>query len=482
MRGEDLEKKFGVVLFDQDQDPGAGWCAVALPGGRTSTARRINGPNELANDTIWWTNIGYEMFFKGTEVWRNPTLRHDKYLVVSPQDVLKEWGYDPAGVEPHFVTSFCASIFDRIMRMAWQLLSDVNPKLRIDQAFVGKTLREDLRPLLPELDYPKLEAAESMTSGVAWAEFTGTGARGPKGGKWITLRKPRLSYAMTMLQTPVPQGPYEHLSRMDLRQKGPDRVAYIAGLETPCMVEVTVRSMQPEVAPIYGFGAAIDKDKRVNRSWVAQPEFVLLNTFAEIDVRSAWVGEKNWALVPAMNEAVRSFLSDKHTNYSWSAGVLAETLWRAVALGEDKAKAGPLRTGEQRAQTSWQGLWLRASDKCEMFRAGMRLTELGYAVLSYGLGWVRCMVAEEEVAQLIKDGLLLGLVPHPVDVPRAAFPSNRPIPWDQANDPKSRLYAQFSVTGNQNMLWNLDRTPLIEPTQRDAYIRALNDRNRQAAG
>jgi hypothetical protein len=477
MAGE-IDRKFGVVIFDDDQEPGAGWAAVADPNPNKIAPRRIAGHNELSNDTIWWTNISYAHFFKGqSEPWRNPVLRHDKYLVISQADVLREWGYDPTSIEPDFVSRFCAQVFDRIMRISWGLLSDVNPKLRIEQGFQGKTLREDLRSLLPELEYPKLEAAESMKSGQAWEEFTATGVRGPRGGKWVMLRRPRLGYSMSMLQTPVPKGPYEYLSRGDLRSKAPDRVAYVKGLKVPAMVELSVQNIQPEVAPIYGFGASIDKDKRTPRSWVSALEFDILARFAEVDVRSLYQAGTYWAMVPDMNESVKDFLSDKVTGYSWSAGIVAECLWRAVSLGEDKGKAGPQRDGEARAQTSWQGLWIRAADKTHMFQMSMRLTELGYAVLSYGLGWVRCQVGEEEISNLIRDGLSMGLVPQLSDVPEGTFTDGR-FNWP-ADEDRSMAFARFTVMRDSTILWLLDKVPTLPAAQRAPYIREVMNKMKQ---
>lgn len=468
MELEQLDRKFGVVLFDNPEDPQSGWAAVA--GGRGS--RRIQGPHELSTDTIWWSNVPYEMFFGRTQTWRIPSMRHDKYLVVAPRDVLKEWGHDPTTVDASFVADFCAVSFDRIMRMSWMLLRDVNPKLRMDQAFLGKTLREDLRSLLPELDYPQGEAASVMKSGYAWEEFTATGARGPKGGKWIVLRKPRLSYAMEMLQTPVPRAPFEFVSRAELRNLSDDRVKFVREMKEPCIVEVSISSMQPEVSPLYGFGNATDKSKKVPRSWVAHPELVVLSRFAELEVRNAWRGREYWAMVPAMPEVVKDFFSDKYTEWSWTAGIIAETLWRSVILGEDKGKAGARREGEELAQTSWPGLWIRAADKASMFSVSLRLAELGYTVMSYGIGWVRLQVAEDEVAQVMKDGLSLGLIPQLADVPENVFRGT--INW--AGDPKAEPLATLTMRKAMKMLWNLDKVPTYPPEQRREAVREIQSR------
>ena len=477
---EEYELRFGVVIFDDETEPGAGWASSCL-NGRPGPAKRIAGHNELPTDTIWWSNISYEHFFRGrSEPWRNPNLRHDKYLVVGPKDVLREWGHDPTNIDPDFVCTFNAQAFERIMRIAWRLLSDANPKARIENVFQGKTLREDLRPLLPGMEYPKLEAADVFKSGQAWEEFTATGVRGPRGGKWVVLRRPRVSYGMAMLNTPVPTGPYDFLTRHDLRQLSKDRVQYVKDSKRPCVADVSVIKIQPEVAPIYGFGAATDKDKRVMRSWVAGPEFEILAKFAEVEVRSLYQAAEYRAMVPEMIEPVREFLDDKFTDFSWAAGIVVESLWRAVTLGESKGKAGPMSAGESRAMTSWQGLWLRAADKSQMFKNSMRLAELGYAVLSYGLGWVRCMVGEEEVANLIKDGLSLGLLPLLSDVPDKIFGDVRSAPWDK-DDKRSESLSRLVIGKQSQMLWKLDKVPtLIGSEERREYVRKLQGDQRKA--
>ncbi|AOG03145.1 hypothetical protein [Bosea sp. RAC05] len=468
-------RKFGVVIFDDAQDPRGGWYCVA--GG---AADRFAGAHELSTDTLWWTNISYEHFFRGqNEIWRIPNLRHDKYLVVSHIDVLKEWGHPPDTTDADFTCAFCASAFDRVMRNAWRLISDVFPKIDIESAFRGKTLREDLRCLLPELEYPKGPAAEVFKTGRAWEEFTSTLVKPPRGGRRLMLRRPRLSYAMELLQTPVPRDPFEWISRGDMRSQAADKLDFVLNNTRPCVANVVVRSIQQEVAEIYGFGNAIDKDKRVNREWVAQPEFQIFARYADLDVKSVYIGREYWALMPGMAEPVKDFFTAKYHEYSWAVGVIAECFWRAAMLGEDKNKAGPLRDGEEKAQTSWQGLWIRAADKATMFQCSMRLTERGHAVTGYGLGWVRCTVPEEAVTQFISDGLTLGLVPVFSDVPESAFNIRNLPTW--GGDKESAAVATFTVTRNTNMLWNLDKLPLMKPDKQGDYVKRLKERFSRAA-
>jgi len=475
-RASDTEdKRFGVVIFDDDKDPGAGWAAAY--GDRE--ARRISGPDDLPTGTIWWTNMKYEFFFRKTETWRRSWLRHDKYMVVSHVDVLKEWGYDPKVVGADFVCMFVASLFHRVMTLAFDLVRKVEPRIRMDQVFLGNTLRNDLRRLLPEQEFPKGEAASIMKSGQAFEEFTATGMRPMRDSRHITLRRPRILYAMEMLQTPIPLGPFEFMSRGELRAQSPDRVAWIRDLDKPCMAEITVDRMNQEIAPVYGFGNAADKDRRSLRSWVAHPEFIMLQRLSELDVKAAYVGREYASMMNDIPDVVKEFLTDKYLECSWSVGVIAETIWRAATLGEEKSKVGTLREGEDKAQTSWQGAWIRAADKVSMFLVSLELAKMGYPVVSYGLGWVRAAVQEEMVRDLVNDALSLGLLPTMVDLGENMFDKSRPVQW--GGDRRSHGLAHFQVTKQRDMLWNLDRVPALPVQKRAKYIATLMDRARKGA-
>lgn len=468
-----VNRKFGVVLFDSPEDPGPGWYSI---GGAKAPPARMSGPHELSTGVIWWTNVTYEHFFRGaTEIWRNPWLRHDKYLVVGPADVLKEWGHDPKIAGADFVAKFVAEAFSRIMHIAYNLVRQTDPKLRMDLFFEGKTLRDDLRRLIPDAEYPKGEAAMMMRSGQAYEEFTTASVKMPKGAKFIRLRKPRVTYCWELLQTPFPLGPWEYLSRADMRSNLEERLQFVLKSKTPIMAEITLAQMQQEVAPIYGFGQSTDRNKNVQRTWVAHPELAMLSRFAKIEVRNCWQGREYAPLMVEMPEAVKEFLTGKITDVSWSAGIVAETLWRAAALPQEKGKAGTRDSGE-RPHTSWRGAWIKAADKSSMFLEAMRLAELGYAVSSYGLGWVFCGVAEEDVCNLIKDAASLGLLPSIVDVPDGMVPRDRMLQW--GGDIKSALVAQGTHSKKKNFLWNLDKLPLVPPEQRRDMLRRIKEADR----
>ena len=461
-RDEPGTRKFGCVLFDDEKNPAAAW--VAVNGGE---AKRINGMHQLPTDSIYWTNISYESFFRGSNADRNPWLRHDAYLVTKPKDVLLEWGLDPAATPPDYTAMFCSTMFSRVMTLAFRLAKECDERLRMTTLFSTETLRSDLRRLLPKFDFPKGEAAAVMKSGQAFQEFTRTGVRGIRGAKLFKLRRPRLPYALELLTTPVPRGPFEFRSRRELRDISPDRVAWVRGTDRPCMVEVTVDEMQEDAAPVYGFGNSTDKERKIPRSWVAHPEFLLMSSFSSLDVKNAYVGREYSHLNLALPEPVRRFLSDRHGEASWSAGIVAETLWRAATMGEPKG--GPRgQPGEEKAATSWEGAWLRAADKTSGFLSSMRLADMGYKVASYGYGWIMCNATEDQIPDLVRDALSIGFFPNLFDSPDGLFPKGANVQW--GGDKKSKILAHLTVTRNQKLLYHLDRIPLYEKEMREAEL------------
>jgi hypothetical protein len=465
-RREDAgSRNFGMAVFDDPKSPGAAW--IAVNGGE---AKRVDGIHHLSTGTLWWSNLPYEDFFRGTEAHRNLWLRHDAYLVVKPKDVLTEWDYDPAATPPDIIATVCSQLFARIMRLAFKLAKECNDKTTMMTLFLGKTLRDDLRVMLPKAEYPSGEAAAIMKAGQAYTQFTKTAVRGVKGGKLFLLRRPRIAYALEMLTTPVPQGPFQFQSRSALRTLSPDRVDWVRSTDKPCMVEVNVDSMQGDVAPVYGFGNSTDRDRRTPRSWISHPEFLVMSSFSELDVRSAWVGGEYQQLNLQLPEPVRKFLSDPHADSSWSAGIIAESLWRAACLA-DNAKQDRGHVKVDRPETSWRGAWIMAADKASGFMSAMKLTDMGYSVASYGYGWVFCQVTDDQIPDLLRDGLSIGMVPRLFDVPAGMFTLEGEIPW--GGDKKSRGPSHMTVTKMTQMMWNLDKLPLYEGEQRDAMLRKI---------
>lgn len=467
-RAYEPDKRFGFVFFDDIKDPSSGWASIA-----GSQAARISSVDDLSTGVIWWSNIEYSVFFFSTEIWRKSFLRHDRYLVISPDRVLAEWNNDPKRLTPDFKCMFLATVFNRIMHSSFNLARRQVPTLTMEKLFGGQRLLDDLRILMPEMDYPRSDAAAIMKVDTAYSEFTKCTTRTPYEGDNIILRRPRLLYAATMLQLPVPVGPFENMTRSDMRKAGgDDRANFIRESGKPFMVELTVERMDGAIAPLYAFSNSTDKNKKkTTRSWVAHPEFLALNQFAEMDIRSAWVGDSFKNLYEELDSNIHDFFNNSMNDALWTAGVIAETLWRSMLLKESGDKIGRAADGDERAGTSWEGAWIRAQDKVLMFSAANQLTTMGYAVTSYGLGWVMCKVPREIKTDYLRDALSLGFVPAMADIPDGLFPRERRIPWN--DDKQSYFLAAYQAAKRHDLIWALDGLSAIDDQKKRAEYQKL---------
>ncbi len=349
------------------------------------------------------------------------------------------------------------------MNASFNLAKRQIPTLTMEKLFGGQRLMDDLRILMPQMDYPRGEAAAVIKADKAYKEFTTSTVRLPQEGDLVILRKPRILYATTMLNMPVPVGPFESVSRRSMREagSGDDRAQFIRESDKPYMVELSVEKMNGDLAQIYGFSNASDKNKKkTTRDWVAHPEFMTLDVIAELDVRSAYVGAGYKSLYEELDDNIKDFLKDPLNDSLWSAGIIGETLWRSMLLKEASDRIGRAADGNERAGTSWEGAWIRANDKIMMFTHAKQLTEMGYAVGSYGLGWVMCKVPREMKQDFIRDALSLGLVPSMTDFPDGMFTRKMRIPW--TDDQNSFFLATLQSQKRKDAIWLLDQLSNID--------------------
>jgi hypothetical protein len=435
--------KFGVVLFDSVWKPSSAW--VSLGGQK---AYRIAEPHELATDTIWWTNLPYETFYERTNTWRSLTVKHDKYLTRSPNGVMEEWGLDSETVTGDFAVQLLAAAFSRVMQLAFRLLNRHSKGAGL-MMFGGQTLRRDFQCLWPAIENPRGDMAVAINS-TLWSNITVVQRDGLPKGSVSVLRMPRFAYALEMLKTPVPQGSFE-LHR-DLQGMADAEFQAMLTQPKPSFVEVDINRIEEDLAPFFGFQSGT----RPQKTWLPQNELLVLSKIADLNVCSAYVGQEYTTLWEKLPQDVKDFLLDEASENSWSAGIIAETIWLSAILSE-KVKVsndGP------RALASLPGIWLLAADRMNMALAAIQCADRGYFVSAYGLGMINVRVPEGDKANLIRDGMTLGLLPGLRDVYDSGAKFASSIPW--GGDPRAKITAELTVSNDRWLLWNMDRVVLGE--------------------
>ena len=241
------------------------------------------------------------------------------------------------------------------------------------------------------------------------------------------------------------------------------------------MVNATVLGLSngaasADVSDVFAFGNSINKERRV-RTWMPHPEFMVLSTFARVDVLGAWVGETYRPMNLSMPQAVKDFLSNRYVEMSWSAGVVAECLLRAALMPAPPERGAKYdKNAPQKPRTTWQGAWLRSVDRMSMFTNAMEMYRDGFVVQSYGLGWVKCAATDDQVPDLMNKAMSLGMVPTFWEIPDALFKPGS-IPWSA--DKRSVALAGMTASKQKNMLWNLDRLPMYERERQEEMLRQI---------
>ncbi|WP_310622290.1 hypothetical protein [Flexibacterium corallicola] len=465
-----LDKRFGVVFFDDVDDPNSGW--ACLGGGPDTKPKRISGPEDLSTSAIWWCNVDLKSGDNRLEFWRLSQLRPNYYLPIKLARLLAEWSIDMQTAPPSAVTQFAAVLFTRIMTLSYRLIQNIDPDRKASDIFVGMRLAEDYVQIMPTPLYPKDEAASIMQAGKAFEHFTATSIPPRKSSRLYTVIKPRIPYALEMLRTPIPHfdKPFEFVSRRKLQKFGPNIISHLQSLNKPAMAEISVERIDGELAKIFGFAASTSRAKRSQRSWVTTPEFSSLARHAEIEVNSAWIGESYTTYMDHLPHPIKAFLTSPASGVSWSAGIVAETIWRATGLA-DSTGFGMGSPISENAKTSWQGAWIRGADKISMFETAWKLTQQEHSVISYGSGWLHASVFDEEKTEFQRDALSVGMYPSMLSVEPKEFSMDEKIQWGGA--PNAYLLVAIHMACKNKILDQLDMAPLQPRKTQEEYVRNL---------
>ncbi len=443
--------RYGFLLFDDVETPDAAYCAIA-----GSKATRIDSVSELPTDVLWWSNLPYAAF-SHPAIGNMSNLRYSKFLTISPEECVMEWGFNPASLSRPDFTTFVSRLFSRIMTISFVLMSEIDRRKHPHAIFSARELRFDFASVMPRQDYPDGEAATILKAGYSYVDFTGAARLPMRGVPRVMLRRPRLAHAIDMFLSPIPKG------NLKFVRNGAKDVYDAIEAKVPMLSEVVVSNVNPHIAPVFAYGHSMNKKNKVMRAWVPHPELISLSAFSEIEVKNAWVGEDYCRLVDIVPDPVRRFLMSDHATLSWSAGLIAETLWRSQCIRNQR----PPAPGVEQPDASWIGAWLKSTDKVLSFLSVFDVeVASGIPVSSYGFGygWFSCPA--NQINDLITTAASRGMSPRLNCVP-ADFIWN-PSAWK--GDTKSAVLTTFMMQRQIGACLNLDRIMLAAEGDRQAVM------------
>ncbi|KVT01097.1 hypothetical protein WK47_24795 [Burkholderia ubonensis] len=143
-----------------------------------------------------------------------------------------------------------------------------------------------------------------------------------------------------------------------------------------------------DYAALAAFGQKV-ASRMVLREWVSHPELIWLSRFAPIQIKSVFRAAEYKALPEKM--LLPNFLAaDPLMELSYSAGLLAENHWMALATDEFN------KLTKKRSLTP-RAVWLRSVDRAESFVLAKKAADSGMTVTGYSSGAVRLRLLRSEL-------------------------------------------------------------------------------------
>lgn len=391
-----IQSGFGCVLFDM-QDDGSGKMSPQAGKGWASAngkeAMRINSPADLATDIRWLTNLDKTTFWKSGAV-RMKKLRESSYFKTDLGQLMRETGLAPQKITSAKACEGISEIFSRLMKVAVAHydLSDI----REDE------FTSELRPLLLPADTPvDLQVDEALSR--AFVDFVLCPASKVEGGRKITLKRPRLAHARQVMDTAIPDGPWEFMS-IDALPEESERLDWLISLKRPALLKVAIKGFVDRcpswAPPLLQLGEAVGAGgHKKERNWMTLQEARYFSRYAKLEIKAVFLAE-GWREVNAGKGLCElGELSD----LSISLGLIAEAHWLSLA----SRSRHPVT--KSKSMVSPRACWLRATDRFLCFASALPLASAGYSVLSYGMGEVSVVTRPEKLFNLAQIAPACGL-------------------------------------------------------------------------
>jgi hypothetical protein len=379
---------FGCVLFDFVDAPdgrsapamGPGWASV---GGQK--AQRIKSVEDLAASVKWLTNLERQSFWKSGAV-KFKKLRESSFLKTDLGQIMRETGIVTRRVTTAGACEQAAEIFSRSMGLGMAHYG-------LDEMREQEWL-EELRPRLAPPDAPlRMEVDEALRR--CFIDYVETSSDRVEGGKLVTLRRPRLSHAKSVLATAIPQGEWEFI--------GPDalpdphaRFDFLWDTQRPALVKVAMKGFgdrcPPHVPQLLQMGEVWGENgHKKERTWMTLQEVKYFSRYAKMEIQSAFLAQ-GWM---DFQGGKRLLEMGELSDFSISLGLLAEAHWMALS-GRSRNPQARLKKN----LVSPRAAWFRATDRFLCFSSALPLAAAGFAVTAYGGGTVSVSARGQDMASL----------------------------------------------------------------------------------
>lgn len=422
---------FGCVRFDDPHNHDRGWAARA-----GERAFRIKGTEDLSSDTLWLTNLSYNLMYDAGFA-EHARFRRGDFLSESFCKTPKSTSESrPTEFVAYDLVSLLgihaddwknqveevAALFDRVMRLTHRVLGPLDMS--------GNTLSNCMRqslygpdPILSE----KIEAG-LRESNVSFVRCENRPEMFSDNARVITLTLPRVRQGIALCRVPLPSGEWHEISKRDL--PAPENVlAWATHFDYPILARLTVDHMEPAVNRLLNFGTG-----RATRRWAVTEEIQCIAQFARVQIHEAYWTE-SVTTIPRVDAALEMF--EPIHELSLSVGLFLENLWRGLC--SNLPPKVHIRRGRPVHNTV--APFIRALDRHYCLDAALRLQQMGFSVTSYGKGKVS-IVTQMPNSSLAEALAQMDLIPPFLDVSSDDIDLQSPF----------GLFKAFYVTGDRERL------------------------------
>ncbi|CAE6794409.1 hypothetical protein R70006_05002 [Paraburkholderia domus] len=391
--------RYGVVMFDDEVRKSSGnkkrvanGASVSIDGG---TSRRIVSVSELESDVKWLTNFGFTDF-NANGLGRNPNFYFSGFLRTEFRAIAEEIGAGSEQLSADKTAEMMSTLFGRVMRVATGTLG-VDLKTN---SISTKGLADFIAARI--INRNKIPDEINTALSHAYQTYTTVMARVPRDWKKVMLRTPRYLHALDVLSTPVPsESQWVYLQNARLPESNSDRIGWCLGNELPVLANVVVKPRRGEYGSLISYNAGAANA----RTWVCQPELLMLAQYCDVEVIGAFVCEAGFEA----QKEIESFPDfGDFTLASFSLGLIAENFWVSMA--------SPRTSPTNQKFFPPRAIWYRATDRISMFMQAVKLQREKFQVYSYGLGNVTVYYPPGATKDMTDFALAMGL-----DVPAATF-------------------------------------------------------------
>ncbi|NMX77606.1 hypothetical protein HBO23_32075 [Pseudomonas sp. WS 5532] len=391
--------RFGCVRFDADDPNMGGWASVD---GQESY--RISSVGNLDNETLWWTNLSFSAIY-GANLHKTPYIKRTTYLnswlQEGQNDICNGWGFLRRSYTEDTITQALSGIFHRVMVFATKTYG-LKPQSSVP---MHDNLADELRcKILPDKDQhigPEVDGA--LSAAHQYYTYCLTPHYNREEMVVVRFSVPAVKYSQEMLGLIIPSEQVEFVAAEQIASLS-DRIGWVVNNPSPVLARVTVSNINPDYVNVIAFANGAKSGS--NRSWVSQPELLLLSQYAKVEVISAFVFSGYESLDKACSLPPFSQLQ----SMAPTAELISMNHW--IGLTRENCYRLEPKSTEYRA-ISPRAAWMTAIDRFMMFTYALQLHRAGIIIRKYGAGGVTCLIPKHNFKDAYEIAASIGLISPP---------------------------------------------------------------------